>query len=145
MFDFDATLPVMALQFLLLTVLLNAIFYKPLGKVLDERNDYIRSGQLGSQERLEEVKKLTQQYEQELSSARKEAQKVLATAQAEAQKIAADQLAAAQQEAIAQRNEAAVQIEDEKKKALASLEGDVDRLSRQMLEKLLGADLVGQR
>ncbi len=145
MFDFDATLPVMALQFLLLTVLLNAIFYKPLGKVLDERNDYIRSGQLGSQERLEEVKKLTQEYELELSSARKEAQKVLATAQADAQKIAADQLAAAQQEAIAQRNEAAVQIEEEKKKALTSLEGDVDRLSRQMLEKLLGADLVGQR
>jgi F-type H+-transporting ATPase subunit b len=145
MFDFDATLPVMALQFLLLTVLLNAIFYKPLGKVLDERNDYIRSGQLGSQERLEEVKKLTQEYELELSSARKEAQKVLATAQADAQKIAADQLAAAQQEAIAQRNEAGLQIEEEKKNALSSLEGDVDRLSRQMLEKLLGADLVGQR
>ncbi|MGL5796158.1 MAG: F0F1 ATP synthase subunit B', partial [Waterburya sp.] len=37
MFDFDATLPLMAVQFLLLTALLNAVFYKPLTKVLDER------------------------------------------------------------------------------------------------------------
>jgi F-type H+-transporting ATPase subunit b len=145
MFDFDGTLPVMALQFLLLTVLLNAIFYKPLGKVIDERNDYIRSGQFGSQERLEEVKKLTQQYEQELSSARKEAQKILASSQAEAQKIASEQLAIAQQDAIAQRNQAAAEIESQKQQALSSLEQEVDALSRQMLEKLLGADLVGQR
>jgi len=39
MFDFDATLPFMALQFLLLAALLNAIFYKPLTKALDERDN----------------------------------------------------------------------------------------------------------
>ena len=32
MFDFDATLPLMAVQFLLLMVALNAVFYKPLMK-----------------------------------------------------------------------------------------------------------------
>jgi len=37
MFDFDATF---IWQFLLLTALLNAIFYKPLTKVLDERDNY---------------------------------------------------------------------------------------------------------
>ena len=35
LFDFNATLPLMALQILLLMVVLNAIFYTPIAKVLD--------------------------------------------------------------------------------------------------------------
>ena len=46
MFDFDATLPVMALQFLVLAALLNVIFYKPLTKALDDRDNYIRTNNL---------------------------------------------------------------------------------------------------
>ena len=34
LFDFNATLPLMALQFLLLMVLLNIIFYKPVARYL---------------------------------------------------------------------------------------------------------------
>jgi len=37
LFDFNATLPLMALQFVLLTVVLTFIFYKPVSKVIDER------------------------------------------------------------------------------------------------------------
>ncbi|MBD0363880.1 MAG: F0F1 ATP synthase subunit B', partial [Coleofasciculus sp. C3-bin4] len=43
LFDFDATLPLMAVQFLLLVVLLNAVFYKPLTKAIEDRADYIRT------------------------------------------------------------------------------------------------------
>ena len=43
LFDFNATLPLMALQILLLMVVLNAIFYTPIAKVLDERDEYIRT------------------------------------------------------------------------------------------------------
>ena len=58
MFDFDATLPMMALQFVLLAIILNAIFYKPLNKVLDERADYIRQQETGGQQQLAEAKEL---------------------------------------------------------------------------------------
>jgi F-type H+-transporting ATPase subunit b len=34
LFDFDATLPLMALQFLILVAVLNAVFYKPLTKAM---------------------------------------------------------------------------------------------------------------
>ena len=43
LFDFNATLPLMALQFLALTIILNIIYYKPLSRVLDERDEYIRN------------------------------------------------------------------------------------------------------
>ncbi|MDF5726596.1 MAG: F0F1 ATP synthase subunit B' [Rhizonema sp. PD38] len=145
LFDIDATLPLMAIQFLLLAVILNAVFYKPLGNAIDERNDYIRNNQLQAQERLTKAEKLAQQYEQELAGARRQSQTVIADAQAQAQKIAAEKIAQAQKEAQGQREQAAREIEQQKQQAFASLEQEVDSLSRQILEKLLGAELVGRR
>merc|ERR1712060_473420 len=45
LFDFNATLPIMAIQFILLTVVLTFVFYKPLAKLLDGREKKI-DGQL---------------------------------------------------------------------------------------------------
>ncbi|MBD2443444.1 F0F1 ATP synthase subunit B' [Dolichospermum circinale CS-1225] len=145
LFDLDATLPLMAIQFLVLALILNATLYKPLGNAIDGRNEYIRTNNLEAQERLSKAQALAQQYEQELAHSRKQAQAIVAQAQAEAQKIAAQNIAAAQQEAQVQREKAASEIEQQKQQALAALETQVDALSRQILEKLLGADLVSQR
>jgi len=145
LFDLDATLPLMAIQFLVLALILNATLYKPLGQAIDGRNDYIRNNQLDAQQRLSQAEKLAAEYEQELTGARRQAQAVIAQAQAEAQKVAAQKIALAQQEAQAQREKAASEIEEQKREALASLEAKVDALSHQILEKLLGSDLIGQR
>lgn len=145
LFDLDATLPLMAIQFLVLALILNATLYKPLGNAIDGRNEYIRTNNLEAQERLSKAQALAQQYEQELAQSRKQAQAIVAQAQAEAQKIAAQNIAAAQQEAQVQREKAASEIEQQKQQALAALETQVDALSHQILEKLLGADLVSQR
>ncbi|MDJ0678186.1 MAG: F0F1 ATP synthase subunit B' [Calothrix sp. MO_167.B42] len=138
MFDFNATLPLMALQFLLLAALLNAIFYKPLTKALDDRDNYIRDNQLGATERLAQAERLTKEYEQQLADARRQSQTTIAAAQEEAKKITAQRIAEAQQEAQAQREQAAREIEEQKQQALSSLEQQVDALSRQILDKLLG-------
>lgn len=145
LFDLDATLPLMAIQFLVLALVLNTTLYKPLGNAIDGRNDYVRKNQLEAQERLSKTEKLAEQYEQELAGARRQAQKIIADAQAEAQKIAAEKIAAAQKEAQAQKEKAASEIEQQKQAAFASLDQQVDSLSCQILEKLLGADLVGRR
>lgn len=144
LFDLDATLPLMAVQFLILVLILNATFYKPLTKVIDERDDYIRKNQLEARERLSKAEVLAKQYEQELAVARRKSQTIIADAQAQAQKIAAQKMAEAQKEAQVQREQAAQEIEQQKKQALGSLEQQVDALSRQILEKLLGNELVGQ-
>ncbi|GAA6622305.1 F0F1 ATP synthase subunit B' [Scytonema sp. NUACC26] len=137
MFDFDATLPVMALQFLLLAALLNVIFYKPLTKALDDRENYIRTNNLEAKERLAKAERLTKDYEQQLADARRQAQSVVAQAQAEAQKITAEKVAEAQKEAQAQREQVAQDIDQQKQEAMRSLEQQVDALSRQILDKLL--------
>lgn len=142
MFDFDATMPLMALQFVLLTVVLNGIFYKPLNKALDERADYIRQKETDEKERLAKAKELAQEYEMQLADARKQSQKVIAQAQANAQKIAAQSFANAQREAQEEKEKAAQEIAKQLQEALGVLEQQVDVLSRQILEKLLGTEFV---
>jgi len=142
MFDFDATLPLMALQFLVLEAVLNAIFYKPLTKVLDDRDNFIRTNNLDARERLAKAESLTKEYEQQLASARRQSQVTMEAAQNEAKKITAQKIAEAQQEAQAQREQAAREIEQQKQAAMATLEAQVDALSNQILEKLLGPALV---
>ena len=144
MFDFDATLPLMAVQFLLLAAVLNVVFYKPLTKVLDERDDYIRSNEMGARERLAKAEQLAKQYEQQLADTRRQSQTLIANAQADAQKIGAQKIAEAQQEAVAKREQASLEIGQQKQEALQSLETQVDELSRQILEKILGQQLVNR-
>jgi F-type H+-transporting ATPase subunit b len=74
LFDFDATLPLVAIQFLLLMVILNIVFYNPLLVAITERNDFILNNLAKASEVLTKVNELTAQYEQELTSIRKEAQ-----------------------------------------------------------------------
>jgi F-type H+-transporting ATPase subunit b len=74
LFDINATLPLVAIQFILLVVLLNIILYSPLLTIIEERKEYILTNLGKASELLEEANKLTTQYEQELFRVRKEAQ-----------------------------------------------------------------------
>ena len=143
MFDFDATLPLMALQFLLLTYILNLVFYKPLTKALDARDAYVRENEVDARERLSKAEKLVEEYELQIAEARRESQSILEQAQADAKNINAQKTAEAQQQVQSEREKAAQEIQQQKEAAMQSLEQQVDALSRQILEKLLGAELVG--
>jgi len=74
LFDFNATLPLVAIQFLLLTFILNIILYNPLLTVIEKRKEYILTNLGKASEILSEADKLTTQYEQELTNVRKEEQ-----------------------------------------------------------------------
>lgn len=142
MFDFDATLPIMALQFLLLTYLLNLVFYKPLTKALDERDAYVRDNEVDARDRLSKAEQIVTEYEKQIAVARRESQSILDKAQADAKDITAQKTAEAQQQVQSEREKAAQEIQQQKEAAMQSLETQVDTLSHQILAKLLGADLV---
>jgi len=74
LFDINATLPLVAIQFLLLMVVLNVILYNPLLTVIEERKEYILTNLSEASNILAEANKLTTQYEQELEDVRKQAQ-----------------------------------------------------------------------
>jgi F-type H+-transporting ATPase subunit b len=74
LFDINATLPLVAIQFILLVIVLNIILYTPLLTIIEERKEYILTNLGKASEILVEANKLTKQYEQELAAVRKEAQ-----------------------------------------------------------------------
>lgn len=74
LFDINATLPLVIIQFLLIMVILNVILYSPLLEVITERNQYILNNLSKASEILADSNKLTTQYEQELNIVQKEAQ-----------------------------------------------------------------------
>ena len=74
LFDIDATLPLVAIQFVLLMVVLNIILYNPLLTIIEERKEYILTNLSKASELLAEANRLTAQYEEELKSVRTEAQ-----------------------------------------------------------------------
>ena len=74
LFDIDATLPLVAIQFLLLMVILNIVLYNPLLTIIEERKEYILTNLGKASELLAQANNLTTQYEEELTSVRKEAQ-----------------------------------------------------------------------
>jgi F-type H+-transporting ATPase subunit b len=81
LFDIDATLPLVAIQFLLLMVILNIILYSPLLTIIEERKEYILTNLGKASEILTEANKLTTQYEEELTNVRKEAQLEITSSQ----------------------------------------------------------------
>ncbi len=139
LFDFDATLPLVAIQFLLLVAVLNALFYEPVTRAIDGRSDYIRTTQAEAQERLDKVVALTRQYESEINQARLQAQQVIAEAEAAAARIRSEKLAAAQAELQEKLETARVRVEEEKQAALGQLQQQVEAIAAQITQKLLGS------
>jgi len=81
LFDFNATLPLVAIQFVLLTVILNVLLYSPLSTVVAERNELILTNLANASETLAKANEMTAQYEQELESVRTEAQSQITDSQ----------------------------------------------------------------
>ena len=74
LFDINATLPIIAIQFILLVIILNIILYSPLLKIIEERKEYVLANLGKASEMLSEANKLTAQCEEELANVRKETQ-----------------------------------------------------------------------
>lgn len=137
LFDFDGTLPLVAIQFLALMFLLNFILYTPLLNIINDRNQYISKNLANASSILSQSNQLIKQYESELAKARKEAQLEISTLQ-KLHKSILETEARSSQKAI---DEFLVKITNsfkvKKDKVLVSLESEIDSLSSQIISKIL--------
>ena len=99
LFDFDATLPFMAIQIILLTVLLNIVFYGPITGILDQRSESIRTKLKEASEMLIKAEDLTKQYEVQLLEARQQSQEIILKSRKESQELVAVEIGQAQKNA----------------------------------------------
>jgi len=73
LFDIGATLPLVALQFLILMIILNIILYKPLISLGNKRNENILDNLSKASEIILITSNMTNKYEESLLSTKKEA------------------------------------------------------------------------
>jgi len=142
LFDFNATLPLMAIQFVLLMVVLTFIFYKPVSKVLDDRELYISGNLTQASEKLIKADELYNQYDEQLKTAKVNAQATIAQAEKEAKDSVALEIGQARTDAAKLIERTNKDLEAQKSTALAQLETQVDDLSQLIKEKLLGKEVV---
>jgi len=139
LFDFDATLPLMAVQVVLLTFILNALFFKPVGRVVEEREGYVASSRTQAKKKLIELENLQKDLKKQLKAARLAAQKVINEAEQDSDKLYREALALANAEANSSREKARSQIDSEKELALLQLKSDADKLGDLIVDRLLAS------
>ena len=139
LFDLDATLPLMALQVVILTFVLNALFFRPVGRTVEEREGYISTSRAEAKQKLAQAERLELDLKDQLRAARLQAQKLIQEAEQDADRLHREALAMAQAESIASREQARSQIDAQRTAAVGQLQGESDQLAALIVDRLLSA------
>jgi len=139
LFDLDATLPLMAVQVVLLTFILNALFFSPVGRVVEEREGYVTTSRAEAKQKLAQAERLEADLKDQLKEARLAAQKLIQEAEQDSDKLYREALAAATADANASREQARREIDAQRESAMAQLKSDADKLGDLIVNRLLAA------
>jgi F-type H+-transporting ATPase subunit b len=137
LFDLDATLPLMAVQVVILTFILNTLFFRPVGKAVEEREGYIATSRADAKQRLAQVERLESDLKERLREARQEAQKLIGDAEQEMDRLHRAALADAMAESNASRERARREIDAEREQAMGSLRQEAEKLGELIVSRLL--------
>ena len=129
------------ITFLLLLYVLAKFAWKPLLKMLEDRENLIKSSLKDAEKAKLELESLTQESEAITAKARSEAQSILAESKSAAEKVKEDTIAKAKEQAIKIRDDAKKQIEVEKDKAISDIKHEVVNLTLSVAEKLINKNL----
>jgi len=137
LFDINATLPLMAIQVVALTYILNSLFFKPVGNVVEKREKFVSNNIIEAKNKLSEVEKLEADLLAQLQSARTEAQRIVSEAENESDKLYKEALELANNEAIASKEKARLDIESQTSAARDQLSKQADDLSKLIVNRLI--------
>jgi F-type H+-transporting ATPase subunit b len=137
LFDLDGTLPLVALQFLLLMFVLNIILYNPLFTVRSERKNYVEETTNTASNILAKANALLASYDEEVDKVRKLAKTEVALAQKQYKEIADKEAEISQREIDSFLDTTNNNLKAKKQEILASLKGEVETLSGDILVKIL--------
>lgn len=136
-FDFNATLPIMVTEFLLLMVFLEKFWFTPVGDNLDQRDKYIRDKLASVKGDSTELESLQKEAESVTSKARGEAGQLIGAARTEAQKKAQEEIGQVKSKLDKELEQALSALDKERDSAVSNLDAQVDRLAGDILGRVL--------
>nr|YP_009227340.1 AtpG [Sargassum thunbergii]AMB49090.1 AtpG [Sargassum thunbergii] len=138
LFDFDGTLPVIGLQFIVFMFILNSILYNPLLDIIDERNTYIKRSLDEAAKILTKANQLNEKFDEKASKARKAAKLDLVIYQNLYKDILEEKMKSSQIFIDDFLTETTENFESNKDEILISFDNEIDSLTSQIMTKILG-------
>ncbi|XP_021886985.1 ATP synthase subunit b', chloroplastic [Carica papaya] len=137
LFDFNLTLPIIMVEFLLLMFALDKIYFTPLGKFMDERDAAIKEKLASVKDTSGEVKQLEEQAAAIMRAARAEISAALNKMKKETQLEVEQKLGEGRKKVEAELQEALANLEKQKEETIKSLDTQIAALSQDIVKKVL--------
>lgn len=142
MININGTLLIQALNFLILTVILNYLMFKPILNIIQKRDDHIAGGKKKIEEiELKTRNLITETLEQE-KSAKIKAGHERTNLKNEAMKEAEELVMVAENSMISTRQKIDSEIADEMTKVRVSFKAEAEKLVDQITEKIIGRSVA---
>ena len=138
MLEFNFTFFVQLINFLVLVAILNWLLVRPAMKIINERRNRVEGSNEETRLLLEEVEKNTAEYQQRLSEARILANSEKEKLRQEGSQQEAEIVRKAREEARIMLEEMKSSIERESLDAKNTMRNEIEALSRDIAEKVLG-------
>jgi F-type H+-transporting ATPase subunit b len=128
---------VLAINFIVLLFILNAILFKPLLKIFKEREDTVRGNLDAAKDMSTKREEGIAKMNRELAEARTKAKEIFESLKGEGASKQREVLSATEAEAVATLEKARAEIKAEAEKARQALRADVDKFSDEIVRKLV--------
>jgi F-type H+-transporting ATPase subunit b len=137
LFDIGATLPLVAIQFLMLMFILNLILYNPLISLMNQRNEYLFDNLNKASEMLLTATDLTKLYEEKLELTRREAKQEIIELQKLQKESFTIALSISQKQIDSLIQEIVLNLTTKKQTVLQNINTEITSLMKKLIEKLL--------
>lgn len=139
MFNFNATLIVAMLSFVVFMIIMNAIFYRPILNIIKKREDYVNRNYENAKELENKAQEFNNEYETKLNKAKEQERETLSSKIEEAQNFAFKTTQEAAQQAKIQIASNKEDIDKEKSKLTDDINSElVNTLASDIVKKIAG-------
>ena len=139
MFEFNATLIVAMISFVVFMLVMNAVFYRHILEIIRKRDDLVNQNYKEAKELADKAKEINNEYQTSLNSEKERNRVLVAQALDEEQKKSFDAVHGAKENAKIKIQESKGMIEAEKLKLYQDVDSSlVNELSSQIIKKVIG-------
>ncbi len=138
MIDIDITMPIQIMNILFLIVVMNIVLYRPVRKILEERQNKITTLNKDIETFNKNAKLRLEDFDQKLSEARANAKAKFEGLRSEAQASGNEVIAGVRKEAEATKADQLKELNTQFDAAQKELKGQVETFANEMASKVLG-------
>lgn len=136
--EFNATFIVSAISFIAFTLIMNAIFYKPLQKTVSERQTFVDDTLKEAKEHAAKTEAIIKDKAKKLESTKQEAKKTILAKTEEVKTQKSDMTSRAQQKSVQKIEFAKAELQKTKEDLEGALSEEAKKLAQDITSKILG-------